>query len=123
MIDCSDTETAAIRSAYGLAVLILECLWHVLKAVTEQAKKKLKVEKPPPGVSKVEANRQLRDAAKKDFVRLVYAASEEEFDVVWEEIKSLYGENKEWIQYLTGEWLGKKEKWSMPWRKVCCLGQ
>jgi hypothetical protein len=42
MIDCSDVEAAAISSAYPL-VPILNCLWHVLKAVTEQAKKKLSV--------------------------------------------------------------------------------
>lgn len=40
MIDCSDTEAAAISNAVPNAV-ILACLWHVLEAVAKQAKEKL----------------------------------------------------------------------------------
>ena len=42
MIDCSDAEASAIRTAiHGAQVIV--CMWHVYKAVAEQAKKKLHV--------------------------------------------------------------------------------
>lgn len=118
MIDCSDTEVAGIRSAYGLAMLVFECLWHVLKAITEQTKKKLKVKQIPAGGTKVEANQQLRESAKGDFVRLIHAASAEDFEEIWTEIQETYAEHVEWIAYLSGEWIGKKERWALAWRKV-----
>lgn len=40
MIDCSDTESAAISKAIADAT-ILACLWHVLEAVAKQSKEKL----------------------------------------------------------------------------------
>ena len=42
MIDCSDTEAAAIRDVMPSAKIFI-CWWHVFKAVAEQAKKKLRV--------------------------------------------------------------------------------
>lgn len=121
MIDCSDTEVAGIRSAYGMAMLVFECLWHVLKAITEQAKKKLSVSAVPVGLMKVEANQQLRASAKADFTRLIYAVSTEDFEEVWSEIQVTFAEHKAWMAYLSGEWIGKKERWALAWRKVGCV--
>lgn len=118
MIDCSDTETAAIRVTFGAAMLIFECLWHVLKAIVDQAKKKLSVKTVPKGVGKVAANQRLREEAKKDFKRLVFATSAEDFDEIWAEIQVIYSEHEEWIRYLSREWMGKRERWSMSWRKA-----
>jgi hypothetical protein len=43
MIDCSQTEAAGILKGQGLDCTIFFCLWHVLEAVVEQLKQKLKV--------------------------------------------------------------------------------
>lgn len=118
MIDCSDTEIAGIRSAYGVDVLVFECLWHVLKAITEQAKKKLNVGAVPLGATKVEANKQLRASAKADFTRLIHAATSDDFEEVWQEIEVAYAEYTAWMAYLRTEWMGKKERWALAWRKV-----
>lgn len=94
MIDCSDTETAAIRAVHDLQAHIFECLWHVLKSVVEQAKKKLSVDRPEAGMSKAEANRILREGAKESFTRMVYAASKDEFDEVWAEVQETNAEHQ-----------------------------
>lgn len=118
MIDCSDTEVAGIRGVHGPLARIFECLWHVLKSVVEQAKKKLSVAKPPAGTTKVEANRALRDGAKADFTRMVYAATKDEFEEVWKEVQETYSEYPEWLAYLRKEWVVKKERWALSWREV-----
>lgn len=121
MIDCSDVETAAIRAVHGLAMRIFECLWHVLDAINRRAKDKLSVSTVPKGTSKVVANKALRESATRDFRRLVYAATPEEFEEVWGEICDVYVEQREWMKYLATEWvepLGKKEKWALCYRKV-----
>jgi hypothetical protein len=43
MIDCLPTEAAGILKGQGADVSLLICLWHVFKAVIDQASKKLKV--------------------------------------------------------------------------------
>ncbi|KAG8939470.1 hypothetical protein FRC03_006286, partial [Tulasnella sp. 419] len=111
MIDCSDTETAAIRQVHGHSVVKYECLWHVLKAVSEQSKKKLSVSKVATGETKVAVNRALRESGRKDFIRLVYAAAEDDFMEIWNEIQATYVDQKEWLSYLKSEWMNKQEKW------------
>ncbi|KAJ7588710.1 hypothetical protein C8J56DRAFT_785384 [Mycena floridula] len=105
MLDCSDVEAA---------VTIFLCLWHVMKAVCEQSKKKLSGS-PEKGVSKVEANRRLRESAVKNFKKLVYAMTTDEFEEQWSEIQSMYAEHSDWLKYLRSEWYSKKERWGMAW--------
>ncbi|KAJ7676949.1 hypothetical protein DFH06DRAFT_1080029 [Mycena polygramma] len=115
MIDCSDVEAAGITTGCGVAILIFLCFWHVMKAVAEQAKKKLA--NPQDGVSKTAANSQLRADAVADFRRLLNALTTEEFDEILEEIESSYSEYPSWLKYLRTEWLPKKERWCMAYRK------
>ncbi|KAJ7660131.1 hypothetical protein DFH06DRAFT_1472232 [Mycena polygramma] len=103
MIDCSDVEAAGITTGCGVAILIFLCFWHVMKAVAEQAKKKLAVKNPPDGVSKTAANSQLRADAVADFRRLLNALTTEEFDEILEEIESSYSEYPSWLKYLHTE--------------------
>lgn len=76
------------------------------------------VQNPPPGVSKVAANSQLRAEAVSDFRRLLNAITTEDFDEILEEIQATYSEYPEWLKYLHTEWLPKKHRWSMAYRQV-----
>jgi hypothetical protein len=118
MIDCSHTETAAIRAVYGQNARIFECLWHVLEAVSKQSKMKLSESNPEPGTSKAAANRKLREGACADFRRLVHAATSEEFETIWNEISTTYAAHTDWLRYLQSEWIHKKEKWALCYRQV-----
>lgn len=118
MIDCSDTEIAGIRMGAGPNAVIWLCYWHMLKAVTEQTKKKLAVTDGANARSKADANRVLRASAIADFRRLVYASSTTDFDEIWEEHQVTYTEHPTWITYLTSEWITKRERWAQPWRQV-----
>ncbi|KAJ6507586.1 hypothetical protein DFH09DRAFT_943012 [Mycena vulgaris] len=117
MIDCSDVEAAGITIGCGFIILLFLCFWHVMKAVAEQAKKKLSVKNPPPGVSKVAANSKLRADAVSDFRRLLNAVTTEDFDEILEEIYTTYSDYPDWLKYLNTEWLPKKQRWSMAYRQ------
>lgn len=66
----------------------------------------------------VEANKQLRASAKADFTRFIHAATSDDFEDVWQEIQVTYMEHTVWMAYLRTEWMGKKERWPLAWRKV-----
>uniref|UniRef100_A0A0W0FI66 MULE transposase domain-containing protein n=1 Tax=Moniliophthora roreri TaxID=221103 RepID=A0A0W0FI66_MONRR len=67
MIDCSDAKAAALWTACREDVKIFLCLWHVLKAVTEQSKKKLSTTGASDQKAKITENQMLCSKAAKDF--------------------------------------------------------
>ncbi|KAJ7238405.1 hypothetical protein C8J57DRAFT_1086881 [Mycena rebaudengoi] len=116
MIDCSEVEAAGITFGCGFAILLFLCFWHVMKAVAEQAKKSSGWE-PPPGVSKVAANSQLRAEAVADFRRLLNAITTVDFDEILNETHVTYSEHPDWLKYLNTQWLPKKHRWEMAYRQ------
>lgn len=123
MIDCSDVETAGIRMGAGNNVTIWLCYWHMLKAVSDQTKKKLAVTHGANARAKADSNRDLRAGAIADFRRLVYAPNTDSFDDIWEEHKVTYTDHPSWLKYVESEWVSKKERWGQAWQKVlpiCC---
>ncbi|EIM84178.1 uncharacterized protein STEHIDRAFT_112627 [Stereum hirsutum FP-91666 SS1] len=115
MIDCSDTESAAISNTIPDAK-ILACLWHVLGAVAKQAKEKLSA---GAGQSKaaIDANQKLCAKAMSDFKALVRCESEEYFDGAWEVFLEQWKDHPIWVKYVSSEWLPKTTQWSQAWCK------
>lgn len=121
MIDCSDTEIAAIRSVYGQDASIFVCHWHVLQAVVKQSKEKLSIRDSSRELNrnqKTEANKELRNNAVQDFIKLMNSETPEEFQEEWSRVIQVYSEHREWVRYLIGQWEHKKEQWCKCWRKV-----
>ncbi|KZV59651.1 hypothetical protein PENSPDRAFT_561269, partial [Peniophora sp. CONT] len=116
MIDCSDTEAAAIRAAIPGAQIIV-CMWHVYKAVSEQAKKKLHSDLPD-RKEKIAANKTLRDGAVDDFRSLACCDSEQKFRELWHQHMLKYQAHAEWRKYLESEWLPKQKQWVWAYRKT-----
>lgn len=121
MIDCSDTEIAAIRSVYGQDASIFVCHWHVLQAVVKQSKEKLKIKESSATSNrsqKAEANKELRNKAVRDFIKIMNSETPEVFQEEWNRVIQAFSEHRDWVCYLTGQWLHKKEQWCICWRKV-----
>lgn len=119
MIDCSDTEIAAIRSVHGPDVSIFICHWHVTQAVIKQSKEKLSSKETNlTKTQKSEANKLLRNKGVKDFIGWMHSPSPESFEETWHKIQQEFLVQQEWIKYLRKQWLPKKEQWGICWRKV-----
>jgi len=71
------------------------------------------VKSAPSGVSKADANHQLRSNGFSNFKQIIYAITVEELEDVWQEVLNKYAEHAAWIKYLTSEWYSKEERWSM----------
>lgn len=123
MIDCSDTEIAAIRSVHPDAIIFI-CLWHVMQAVLKQSKDSGKLSVQETGLSRADktaANKKLRNKAVSDFIRLIHSKTEDSFASTWAQILSTYSLYPDWINYLETQWMPKKISWVMCWRKVITL--
>ncbi|KAK4694806.1 hypothetical protein P7C70_g8674, partial [Phenoliferia sp. Uapishka_3] len=119
MIDCSDTEAAAISTVFPNSSTFW-CYFHMLKAVRQNAVKKLSVIAFPDEskADLIARNKQLRALAFSDVVRLIEQPTEEAFDEQWENIGRTYALFPGWISYLNKQWVSHRERWGRAWRQV-----
>ena len=115
MIDCSKTEMAALRTAFGDPEIRL-CYWHMLRAIRMQAPSKLFLgqevgSKRLRTVEVVEQEKQLRSCAVSDLITLIKTQTADDFGEVWKQYQLKYGAYQTWIDYLTKQWMDKSEMW------------
>jgi hypothetical protein len=122
MIDNSDTEMAAITSAFGDSVQILICHWHILRAWKKNIAQKVMVK---PGVRKISAEVVAhREEAFHVLAAMMYASDETGFEIAYDELQIWCQENEdEWetgslLAYFDQSYHKKRMEWSCAWRSV-----
>ncbi|KAH8923580.1 hypothetical protein BT69DRAFT_1297066 [Atractiella rhizophila] len=121
LIDCSDTEALVITTVAPW-VTILYCLWHLLRALTNQGDRKISAGKHEADenlANQRKKNKSLREAAVQDFIAVMNMEEEEEFERRWHEMIALWSTRSiPWVNYLRSEWYGHKTRWGKPWRRT-----
>ena len=104
MIDCSQTEVAAINAVFNEPIIRF-CHWHFFRALSCQANRKI-------------ISREDRISALQDFRSLLWTKTAKEFNERWVIYESKYQSHELWLSYLKSQWMGNLEKWWNGYRMV-----
>jgi len=110
VINCSQTEILGIREGFEDQEVHIIYSYRHLGPVWQKIIKENILLKPEQRVEKT--IQKLRTSVTK----LQNAQTPEEFDHVWQDILSEWGEQTSWIDCMEKEWLPIKQRWSQAWR-------
>ncbi|PWZ01814.1 hypothetical protein BCV70DRAFT_156608 [Testicularia cyperi] len=118
MIDCSETEAAAIDAAFHKSTQILYCHWHFLKAVVAASRQKIKGNPDLPADQRTKEVQAMRSKAVEGIIKMMRAATEEELDCLWTAYQSEWDAETAWLKYISDQWHGKRRRWADAWRQL-----
>ncbi|KAE8180866.1 hypothetical protein CF335_g9120, partial [Tilletia laevis] len=125
MIDCSSTELSAIRMAYPPDNLptVLFCDWHMLKAMSDQSKKKVRGHSQHTrGAQKIAANQLAQKEARESFIVLMNAPDQAAFETQAAAYLQTWSCCPAWQAYIQKEWLPQRAMWARAWRTMSHRG-
>lgn len=112
MIDCSQTEVAAIRQAFGSSVSILLCHWHIKRSWEKHLKSKVKV-----ALSTGKDTTKEQDAVRAAMNRIMRATTVEACENEFQQFKAMYSVcYKTFFDYFEGTWYSRKHLWVNAYR-------
>lgn len=110
MIDCSQTEITAIRSAFP-SVNISLCHWHIKRAWEMHIKKEIKIS------NATHETKAMQEQARVFLNSMMHATDEGVFYSIYESFKLKFKDFMGFVAYFDKQWLERCDIWCKAWRR------